>query len=83
VKRRYRYQYVRSEKEIFRYDNARHHPKLSNFPHHKHVGGKTLTALEPSLSQVLDEIARWMEAQPIAPPVTAKRKRSGKTPRRT
>ena len=23
---------------IIRWDNARHHPKLDNYPHHKHIG---------------------------------------------
>jgi hypothetical protein len=83
VKHNYRYQYVRSENELFRYDNAPHHPNLSNFPHHKHMAGKTIAALEPSLSQVLDEIARLMEEQPAEPPAKAKRRRAGKAPRRS
>lgn len=55
-KQSYRYQYVQDGKTIFRYDNADHHPNLPNYPHHKHVGRKILSAIEPSLSQVLDEI---------------------------
>src|SRR5881394_885663 len=56
IKRVYRYQYIRAKKAIFRYDNAPHHPDLLNFPHHKHVGRKRLSATEPTLSQVLEEI---------------------------
>ncbi|MCG3161497.1 MAG: hypothetical protein JMDDDDMK_02680 [Acidobacteria bacterium] len=44
VKRDYRYQYVRDQKSVFRYDNAPHHPRLPNFPHHKHLGRKTVSA---------------------------------------
>jgi hypothetical protein len=58
VKRQYRYQYVRGgESAVFRYDNAPHHPNLQGFPHHKHVGRKTLSASEPSLKQVLQEVS--------------------------
>lgn len=55
-KQSYRYQYVQAGKTIFRYDNADHHPNLPNHPHHKHVGQKIISTIEPSLSQVLDEI---------------------------
>ena len=47
VKRDYRYQYIRDQKAIFRYDNAPHHPRLPNFPHHKHIGRNTVSATEP------------------------------------
>jgi hypothetical protein len=60
IKRVYRYQYVRAEKAIFRYDNAPHHPDLLNFPHHKHVGRKKFSATEPTLSQVLDEVSVFL-----------------------
>lgn len=52
----YRYQYVHQGKTKFRYDNAEHHPNLSNYPHHKHVGRKIISAVEPTLSKVLDEV---------------------------
>ena len=57
VKQFYRYQYIRAGEAVFRYDNAAHHPGLPNFPHHKHVGRRKLPAIEPTLSQVLEEIA--------------------------
>jgi len=57
VKQFYRYQYVRAGEAVFRYDNAAHHPDLLNFPHHKHVGREKLPATEPTLSQVLEEVA--------------------------
>ena len=56
VKVNYVYQYVSEGKAVFRYDNARHHPELPNFPHHKHVGRKRVGAFEPSLQQVLEEV---------------------------
>lgn len=56
---KYRYQYMTSENQlIFRYDNAPHHSGLSTFPHHKHIGEETLESNEPSLEDVLLEIAR-------------------------
>lgn len=57
VKQFYRYQYIRAGEAVFRYDNAAHHPDLTNFPHHKHVGPRKLPAIEPTLSHVLEEIA--------------------------
>ncbi|MCI0390186.1 MAG: DUF6516 family protein [Acidobacteria bacterium] len=56
VKRYYRYQYVLRKSAVFRYDNAPHYPKLPTFPHHKHIGRKTIATEEPSLKQVLQEI---------------------------
>lgn len=60
IKRQYRYQYVRGESAVFRYDNAPHHPRLPGFPHHKHVGRKTSPALEPTLKQVLQEVSEFL-----------------------
>jgi hypothetical protein len=72
IKRLYRYQYIRKGRAIFRYDNAPHHPDLLNFPHHKHVGRKRLSATEPTLSQVLDEVSAFL-IEEIAQ-ITSKRK---------
>lgn len=60
VKPVYVYQYASAGESVFRYDNAPHHPGLENFPHHKHVGSKRFSSIEPSLSQVLDEIAEHL-----------------------
>lgn len=57
IKREYRYQYVGKKKPGFRYDNAPHHPQLAGFPHHKHVGRKTISGSEPTLKQILQELA--------------------------
>lgn len=56
VKLRYRYQYLRDNENIFRYDNSPHHPHLPTFPHHKHEGTRLIAASEPSLQQVIEEI---------------------------
>jgi hypothetical protein len=62
VKQEYRYQFVRNEEAVFRYDNAPHHTHISTHPHHKHVGAKILPALEPEFSHVLDEaVALFVE----------------------
>lgn len=75
VKTTYVYQYVRAGESVFRYDNAPHHPGLANFPHHKHVGSQRLSTLEPSLKQVLSEVAGHFTNTPA---VKAKRRRQSK-----
>lgn len=57
VKQIYRYQYIHEKRSLFRYDNAPHYPQLLTFPHHKHEGNKVLAAKEPTLKQILDEVA--------------------------
>ena len=44
---------------LFRYDNARHHPELDTFPHHKHVGAdeRVVPAEQPSIHRVANELA--------------------------
>lgn len=58
VKIHYAYTYVRGSQRTFRYDNAPHHPEISTFPHHKHVGPRDLLSPmeKPALAQVLSEI---------------------------
>ena len=63
VREKYRYQYHKTRRTIIRYDNSPHHPGLPNFPHHKHVGRKVVGATEPTLGQVLKEIATLMERE--------------------
>ncbi len=62
VKLTYRYQYIQKKRSLFRYDNAPHYPHFPTFPHHKHVGGKVLASEEPTLKQVLSEIADLIAA---------------------
>jgi hypothetical protein len=77
VKLAYRYQYIRAGEAIFRYDNVRHHRDLSTFPHHKHVGKERLPATEPTLSQVLKEVAARLGKEiTVAQPAPKRRRRS-------
>ncbi len=82
LKRAYRYQYVRDGQAVFRYDNAPHHPQLPGFPHHKHVGRKLFSALEPKLEQVLQEVAGGLSLNPLSPEPAPLRKSRPKAPNR-
>ena len=53
---KYRFQYVKGDEFIFRYDNAPHHREIETFPHHKHVGNDVLPSKEKNLLEVLEEI---------------------------
>lgn len=58
AKVKYRYQCMNERNVcLFRYDNAPHHPELATFPHHKHNGEEIAPSLEPTLFDVLLEIA--------------------------
>lgn len=46
---------------IFRYYNAKHHPELEKFPHHKHTREKIIEADGPNLSLVLKEIKDYLD----------------------
>lgn len=62
----YTYTYLQGGQRVFRYDNAPHHPEIITFPHHKHSGSQDRLAPsdQPSLSQVLAEIAAWLDLHP-------------------
>ena len=72
IKKRYVYQYVSEGDAVFRYDNAPHHPDLPSYPHHKHVGLQRIAAVEPSLKQVLEEVAGLLKD--VTPTKTKKRR---------
>ena len=58
AKVKYRYQYMNQEDIcLFRYDNAPHHKDVATFPHHKHSGEEIEASREPTLFDVLLEIA--------------------------
>ena len=65
VKVHYAYTYIRSGRQIFRYDNAPHHPEIKTHPHHKHIEEKDRpsTAEEPTLLQILNEIQIVLKEQ--------------------
>jgi len=67
---------VRDQKSVFRYDNAPHHSQLPGFPHHKHVGRKTIAASEPSLKEVLQEIEELLTTgEPSSPSALTRKSR--------
>lgn len=74
VKSVYRYQYIRAGKAVLRYDNASHHSDLPTFPHHKHVGTERLPAAEPTLSQILKEVATLLGEEVEASPAPKRRR---------
>ncbi len=56
---KYRYQYMdENQAMIFRYDNAPHHKEAQTFPHHKHTLSGIEESVEPTLHDILLEIAR-------------------------
>jgi hypothetical protein len=58
AKIKYRYQYMDQQNtRLFRYDNAPHHPNITTHPHHKHNGEEIIGSCEPTLFDVLLEIA--------------------------
>lgn len=52
---------------VFRYDNARHHRELENFPHHKHTGAGEHVAdcPEPTVGQIRDEVADYLSKESL------------------
>jgi len=57
IKTRYAYHYQdASDKLIFRYDNAPHHPHIFTHPHHKHINSSVESSENPDLGDVLSEI---------------------------
>lgn len=62
VKKNYRYQYVKKNEALFRYDNYPNHPGLRPPFHHKHTPNQNLVLLEeaPKLIDVLEEALRYM-----------------------
>lgn len=56
---KYRYQYMNEHQTmIFRYDNAPHYLGIQTFPHHKHELDAIKDSIEPTLYDVLLEIAQ-------------------------
>ena len=78
VKLFYVYQYISGGEAVLRYDNAPHHPDLPTFPHHKHVKKERLSATEPTLSQVLDEVAALLSKGTKETPGGPRRRRRTK-----
>jgi hypothetical protein len=59
TKLKYRYHYMDANQTmIFRYDNAPHHNEVSTHPHHKHTPTGVQESQEPTLDDILFEIAQ-------------------------
>lgn len=59
----YSFHYSQNQGLIFRYDNTPHHPRLSSFPHHKHLRTMDVIACpEPMLEDILAEIENFILA---------------------
>ena len=57
TKIKYKYHFMNTENEMqFRYDNAKHHPEIKTFPHHKHISNIVVKSEKPELFDVLAEI---------------------------
>lgn len=67
-KRKYKYHYMNDKKQmIFRYDNAKHHPEIETFPHHKHTSVQIEKSEEPELIDILTEINDTIKANKQTP----------------
>jgi hypothetical protein len=67
VKIHYAYTYLRGGQQVYRYDNAPHHPQILTHPHHKHFGLEetVVASSEPNLTQVLAEIEPLLQSGEI------------------
>ena len=45
---------------VFRYDNAKHHPELENFPHHLHLRAKVVSSKEKSFPEAFKEVLKFI-----------------------
>ena len=58
-KMKYSYHYMDKGNAMqFRYDNTKHHPDISTYPHHKHTSSGIEPSKEPEISDVLSEIEK-------------------------
>ena len=56
---KYSYYWLSADNELkIGWDNAPHHTKLKNFPHHKHIGrqSKLQSSIENTLDKVMDVV---------------------------
>ena len=61
----YSFHYHKGRETIFRYDDSPHYPRLSTFPHHRHVGKEEIAyaSLPPTAEGVLQEVEQTLEKQ--------------------
>jgi len=59
----YSYQYMKNDKQVFRYDNAPHHPKVGTYPDHKHIGNykneRVIDSNRPNYNELFQEIYQF------------------------
>jgi len=62
---KYSYQYMNGDDQVFRYDDSPHHPDVSTFPHHKHVGRASIEQIvpahQPKPDMLFEEIRQLIE----------------------
>lgn len=61
-KLRYRYEFVKSRKDVFRYDNYSQHPGIRPPNHHRHLPNNKIAQLDeaPKLIDIIEEAIRHM-----------------------
>ena len=60
TKIKYKYHYMlENDTMVFRYDNVKHHPHISSFPHHKHIPEDIISCEEPNFKTILSEIRKF------------------------
>lgn len=61
--RNYSFHWQKSSGElIIRWDNAKHHPGLGNYPHHKHMADMVVSSEEPTLHDIIQHIGEILRA---------------------
>jgi len=61
TKDKYSYHFMNSSNDlIFRYDNAKHHPELSTFPHHKHSQLGVSESSEMTIEEIMTDIEQTL-----------------------
>jgi hypothetical protein len=53
----------KSNRLIFRYDNANHHKELKTSPHHKHCDDSIQESIEPELFDILLEVHEFINQE--------------------
>ena len=60
--RRYSFHVLQDGHRVVRWDYAPHHPHVSTFPHHKHVGERVEESEEMDVAKVLLELEGMMQS---------------------
>ena len=61
LQRKYSYHWADASKNLIcRWDNAKHWPNISTYPHHKHTANDVSESTETSVADVLDVIKKQL-----------------------